>query len=188
MFIFPFLWNVIIYWLLVVLLGLLFVICVLGLFIAGNILYWIDILFDWILNDVIPWLILAFITIIAFLFALLLWALSFGTANFDQIYTQIFDFLYTISDFLVETLNIVFTHLPVILAFLFIYVILTFFCYIKLMYVKAKGYKERTERLAQSLGLYMLPLKFCWNIGIKIYGIIPFIGGGATEVDNPEKA
>ncbi|GAI71733.1 unnamed protein product [marine sediment metagenome] len=108
---------------------------------------------------------------------------SLGTTNFDVIYTQISDFLYIIADFLVEILNTVFEHIPVILAFMFLYIILTFFLYIKLMYVKAKGYKERTEKLAQSLDMYLLPIKFGWNIGIKILGIIPFVSMSSKNVE-----
>lgn len=125
-----------------------------------------------ITDTIIPLIIEWSIEILSWLIALLLWALTLGSGNLQAIHENVKTLLTEFSGFLIETMEIVFTNLNFLLLYVSEYIILTFYCYLKLIYVKAKGIVKRTKQLRESIDAYLIPFRIAYSLLIKIKRII----------------
>lgn len=157
-FIVPFFWNIIIYYLLVSVLYLLFILCMLGLFIAGNIWYWMQWVFEWLLNDVLPVVVEIVVVVFAWLLALMIWLGTMCQGDFDAIYAQTYILTREVADFFVESITILVMNFGAIILYIVMYIMLTFFCLFKHIFCKSKGIVGRSQQLQESLEAYMYPI------------------------------
>lgn len=163
----PFFWNFPIYWVVFLAIMIMFFVYVLFVWLIGIIwsfLIWIYEfillpLFTFLIHDFLPLMLEIIVIVIAWLLALIIWLSTFCQADFDLIYSQTSDLTQTIVDFLVETIITFTDNIGSLLLYLIWFVMLIMFCYLKIIYCKAKGFVSRTEQLQESLNAYIFPFE-----------------------------
>lgn len=112
----------------------------------------------WLLETFFPLIIDLFIYLWSLLISLLLWLLTLGTGNFDQILANVILVNQAIADFLTDLLVDVFTNLPAILSYTVFYALIIVWVYIKYIYAKSRGFTNRTTQLKQAYTTYLIPV------------------------------
>lgn len=176
----PFLWNFVIYYLVV---GLLWIVWIIWLALLMLYYYVLLPLFNWFVNDFLPILVDILILVFSFILAIILWIISMGTADFWVLQQNISDMMYTIADFFIDSMNYFLEHIEVFFAWLFVYIVLIFLGYIKYVYVRARGYNNRAKKLKTSITIYAFPIKVVYELIKKILTLLGK-GGGSKEQDD----
>jgi len=172
----PFIWNFPIYWIVYLAIFIMFYVYILFVWLIGIIwsfLIWIYEfilipLFEFLLNDFLPLFLEIIVIVIAWLLALIIWLSTFCQGDFDLIYSQTTDLTQTIVDFLLETITTFTDNIGSLLLYLIWFVMLIMFCYLKIIYCKAKGFVSRTEQLQESLNAYIFPFEKVKSLIITI--------------------
>lgn len=130
---------------------------------------------SWMFEIGIPLIVSILIVVWSIILASFLWLLSFGQADYLELYNAILDLSTYVADFILDALYYFFTNLPTILMYSFAYVMLVFLVYLKYIYAKAKGYKNRAEQLYESYETYLIPFKIVYNMVSDVEDTIPAI-------------
>ena len=168
----PFVWNILIFWIIFGAVFLCFYVWI-GLLILIDVI--IDILLpllQWIIVEALPVIISGLILIISWIFALLFYLISLGTADILQLQSTIQQFLNVIADFFISSMVFIVKYLPEMLTYILFYFILIGFCYLKITYTKARGFVNRSNQLDASLSAYMMPIQLGYSILQKIKDLI----------------
>ena len=168
----PFVWNILIFWIIFGAIFLCFYVWI-GLLILIDVI--IDILLpllQWIIVEALPVIISGLILIISWIFALLFYLISLGTADILQLQSTIQQFLNVIADFFISSMVFIVKYLPEMLTYILFYFILIGFCYLKITYTKARGFVNRSNQLDASLSAYMMPIQLGYSILQKIKDLI----------------
>ncbi|MBY9006286.1 MAG: hypothetical protein KGD63_05975 [Candidatus Lokiarchaeota archaeon] len=128
---------------------------------------------EWLMYEFLPLAIEVFIIVWAFLITLLIYCMTLGQIDFDETYATVYDMLRTAADFLLENAIIILNNLPALFIAIGLYLVLIGLTYIKYIYAKARGYKDRAEALYGSLMTYLLPITLTYQIIRKIYDALP---------------
>ncbi|HEC92909.1 MAG TPA: hypothetical protein ENI51_07975 [Candidatus Atribacteria bacterium] len=176
MIILPFLWNIIVYWIIYALAYLWFLIYsglvyVLGLIITFFSWLYLNVLIpfaEWFLNTALPVIVEVVALVFAFILALIIWLATLCQGDFNEIFKQTNEMTQTIADFLIDSIVLVIENLPALLQYLMIYITLTAFCYLKMLYAKAKGFSNRVAQLQESLEAYMFPFEQAYKLIVKM--------------------
>jgi len=176
-----FIWNTLLYVLFLSLVYLLWwsfegLIFVLNAIWQGLVWVWENLLlpfFEWLLNDFFPLAIDVFIIVWAWIITWLLYAMTLGQIDPEETYEAVYNMLRTIADFIWENTIIVINNLPALFIGIGLYLLLIGLTYVKYVYCKARGYKERAETLYSALMVYLLPITIIYDIIKKIYDAIP---------------
>jgi len=176
----PFLYNIILFYLLLVLIWVLFWIVV-GIILLVNVLVefflWLstDVLypfFIYLVEDVFPIVVQWIIVLIAWIIAIFLYILCIGQVDIIELELIIESFLEAIAEFMFLSTAFMITYLPELLMYLVFYLVLVGFCFLKLTYVKARGFVNRGNQLQSSLEAYVVPIQLGYNVVLKIKNII----------------
>lgn len=168
----PFIWNVPIFWLLYAGIGLLFLLWIGFIILIDTILYLFTIISDWFITIGLPAIINVIITVLSWIFALLLYVLTLGQGNLFQLQYIIQQFLNQIAVFFGNSIFFIVKYLPELLTYIVFYFLLIGFGYLKLTYVKARGFVNRSEQLESSINAYMIPVKIGYNLLSKVKELI----------------
>lgn len=176
----PFLYNIVLFYLLLALVWILFWLCV-GIILLADILVdfflWLstDVLypfFVYLVEDVFPVVVVWIIIIIAWIIAIFLYILCIGQVDIVELELVIESFLEAIAEFMFMSTAFIITYLPELLMYLIFYLVLIGFCFLKLTYVKARGFVNRSSQLNASLEAYVVPIQLGYNIVLRIKNLI----------------
>jgi hypothetical protein len=123
---------------------------------------------EWIYNDLLAFLAEILILVLSVIEALLLYIFSFGTIPFNELLntTQIFN--QSLMEMVFELFSLLIEHLLDFIIYMSLYIILMCFLFIKMIYVKSRGYINRTEQIEESLRAYVLPFNMAKTVIIAI--------------------
>lgn len=168
----PFMWNILIYWLLYGIMFLLFYAYISLMVVIVIIVSALIPTFAWLFSEGLPAMIYGIIVVLSWIFALLFFVLTLGQGNPVIIQSIIESFLSQIALFFMEAIPLIVKYLPELFSYIAIYFLLIGFGYLKLVYVKAKGYVNRTEELNSSLGAYLMPIDIGYGILSKVKELV----------------
>ena len=168
----PFVWNILLYYVLFALVWVLFYLWIGLSYLVGWFIYLLKPFFSFLFTVVIPFLIYLLIELFSWILALLLWVITLGSANLNDLYMIINTFLTNIADFFISALSELGNYLPELFTYFSTYVILVGLCFIKLEYTQAKGIVNRSNQLSSSLNAYMIPIKIGSSLVLKIKNIL----------------
>jgi len=168
----PFIWNVLIFWIIFGAVFLCFYVWIALLLLIDLIIDILLPLLQWIIVEALPVIISGLILIISWIFALLFYLISLGTADILQLQSTIQQFLNVIADFFISSMVFIVKYLPEMLTYILFYFILIGFCYLKITYTKARGFVNRSNQLDASLSAYMMPIQLGYSILQKIKDLI----------------
>lgn len=164
--VFVLVWNIIIYYLVV---GVLNLVNVLITFVIDLLLPALQ----WFWDVCVPVIMDILVEVWSYVLALFLYLLSFGQADYLELQQVISDFGHMIANYLLEMIDVIITYLPSIILYSFAYIILIGFVYVKYIYCKARGYKNRSENLYESYLTYVTPIIQIKNILSGLMDTIP---------------
>lgn len=147
--------------------------------------YWLYIGINWVgfgvlmvfinLPQILAWVIAAIV-------AGLIYAFSFGTLDFAEIFNNVNNFVLIIVNFIVEYVLVFFAHFDTILLFIVGYLTLIALLYLKILYCKGRGFTNRAKKLQDSLGSYMKPVKLTLSVISKLKEVVmPTTSGDESE-------
>jgi hypothetical protein len=164
----PFVWNILVYWMLFGASGMIFYAYISIIVILLLIFEAIAPLLQFIITEGLPALIYGLIVVMSWIFALLFFLITLGKGNLFQIQSVIEMFLSEISLFFVNGIPFILKYIPELLSYSVFYILLIGFGYIKLVYVKSKGFVNRSKELECSLNTYIMPIELGYSILSKI--------------------
>lgn len=104
--------------------------------------------------------------VIAFVWASLVYVVVGG--DYWQLYTQMYNAISTLNTALYNTVVWILTNAPILLQIFFTYAVAWIFVYIKKLYVKACGYKQRAEQLQATQDALENPINVVQQFIIKV--------------------
>jgi hypothetical protein len=122
-----------------------------------------------------PLILSALLYIMAIVIAGIIWGLSFGSLDFNTVLNQINSVLQYVGNYIVELVDVFISNIDAFALFAIYYLILIGFIYFKVIYTKARGYTNRSAKLADSLEAYLAPIRFTIGLVSKIKDLVsPF--------------
>lgn len=139
-------------------------------------------LFTYVLIPVYTWLIQDFLPIVADVIilgistieAVLLYIFTGGSVPFDVLLDNLVDFNNSTFDFIILFIYTFIANLPYLFTYMLLYLTLMGLLYIKLIYVKSRGYYNRAIEIEASIDAYLLPVNL---VSGAIKSVKDIIGG-----------
>ena len=115
------------------------------------------------------------ITAFSIIISALIWVISLGSIDFDVLLNSVIDFSFGIYSGIETAFNILIKFIPYMFLYIIFFINIILLLYLKIMYVKAKGFPKRAEELEKTLDSYMEIIRLGKSIVIFIRDLIPII-------------
>lgn len=130
-------------------------------------------IFQFLIETVLPAIILIVVVVFSFLLALFLWLVTLCQADFDTLFDQVLSMNLLIADSFVNLFLIFVNNIIAFVEYIATYLILVGFLFVRLVYVRSKGYVNRGEQLEKAFEVYLLPIKWGVTAIKKIWELFP---------------
>lgn len=115
-------------------------------------LYW---LWEYAVPVLIDWLII----ILAHIITIIIWLITLGEGNYDDIYDNVYTMLRYIADEIIQMIITFLNNFEYIILFILYYLLLTGLVYVRYLYCKARGFNNRAEQLKQAFDVFIIPIQ-----------------------------
>jgi hypothetical protein len=179
-FVVPFIWNYPVYWVVALAITIGFYVYTLFVYLVGWLwffLVWIFTeilvpLFNWLVNDGLPLIVDILIIVMAFIIALIFYAMLLGQQDFDDIYNTVHTNLTMFVDEVIEIFVLMLENSEFFLLFLAMYIVNIGLIALKYFNAKGHGHVRRSERCYSALQVFTYPFVLFYNIMIKLKALI----------------
>lgn len=127
-------------------------------------------IFEWIINEFTPVMVDILIQASSFLFALILYLITLGQCNYLVLKNNIYEMEYIIAEQITFGIQIIIQIIPDMITYLFLYILILQLLYIKYLYVKSRGYVNRTNQLYYSMHALIEPIQLMRKIIEQVKG------------------
>lgn len=168
----PFLWNIVFFWIFYFFIWIGFFVYTGGIYILGwlwQFLIWLGV---FMLEVVIPEMVKVMIILIAFFIALLIWLISGGNADLEEIFEQVHSLLTEMFDAVVESIVYFIDNIEFFFIYIIMYLLLFGLGFFKLWYRKLRGYTNSAEKLEISLKAIIFPFYLVYLLCVKIKQLV----------------
>lgn len=162
-YILAFLFNIVIYWIFI---GLCWTIWWLyaGLILGLNGLLWlwrnvIIPFLEWVWKNIVPWVIDQVIKIFAHGITLLIYCITLGQINYWDTYAIVYELLWTVVRELYSWILTFIDNITYLLLFTIWYIICLVFLYLRYLYARARGFKEKAEKYYYTELFFFTPIR-----------------------------